>query len=220
MPAARDGRFFRLACGFVLIDGEVWAIGLAENNRARPSGAVGSVNKTDMIQLADAVRFPATAAQLRPERPADQAGIDALVARAFGPGRLAKTAERLREGNRPIMDLSFVAEQDGQLVGCVRLWPIQIGDARLVFLGPFAVDASQRSLGLGARLIHAACEAAAKAGEDAVLLVGDLAYFSKFGFEAVDPAKVTLPGPVDTRRVLIKPLVGGFPPYAGQVQPC
>lgn len=178
-----------------------------------------SVNKTDMIQIADDVRFPAPAALLRLERPVDQAGIDALVERAFGPGRLAKTAERLREANCPIMDLCFVAEQDGQLVGCVRLWPIQIGNERLVFLGPFAVDASQRSLGLGARLINAACEAAAKAGEDAVLLVGDLAYFSKLGFETVDPAMVTLPGPVDTRRVLIKPLGPQLRPYLGQAQP-
>ena len=171
-----------------------------------------------MIQIADAVRPPAAAPLLRQEQPADQAGIDALIARAFGPGRLAKTAERLREGNRPLKDLSFVAEQDGRLVGCVRLWPIQIGKQRLVFLGPFAVDASQRSLGLGASLIERACAAAAKAGERAVLLVGDLAYFSKLGFEAVDPAKVTLPGPVDTRRVLIKPLRTGLPAYEGQVR--
>ena len=203
-----------------MIDREVWVIALAANNRAKPLGAGGSVNKTDMIQIADAVRFPADAAvSLRPEQPADRAGIDALIARAFGPGRFAKTAERLREGNRPLIDLSFVAEQDGRLVGCVRLWPIQIGDERLVFLGPFAVDASQRSLGLGASLIHQACLAAANAGEQAVLLVGDLAYFSKLGFEAVDPARVSLPGPVDTRRVLIKPLRGGLPRYVGQVKP-
>ena len=184
------------------------------------SSADRLVNKTDMIQIADDVRFPAAAAVLRQEQPADRAGIDALIARAFGPGRLAKTAERLREGNRPRIDLSFVAEQDGRLVGCVRLWPIQIGDERLVFLGPFAVDASQRSLGLGASLIERASIAAAKAGECAVLLVGDLAYFSKLGFEAVDPARVTLPGPVDTRRVLIKPLAADLPPYEGQVRSC
>ncbi len=202
-----------------MIDREVWVIALAANNRAKPWGAGGSVNKTDMIQIADAVRLPAAAPLLRLEQAADRAGIDALIARAFGPGRLAKTAERLRESNRPRIDLSFVAEQDGRLVGCVRLWPIQIGDERLVFLGPFAVDASQRSLGLGASLIHRACLAAANAGEQAVLLVGDLAYFSKLGFEAVDPARVSLPGPVDTRRVLIKPLRVGLPRYVGQVRP-
>jgi len=68
-------------------------------------------------------------------------------------------------------------------------------------------------------LINAACEAAAKAGEDAVLLVGDLAYCSKLGFETVDPAMVTLPGPVDTRRVLIMPLGAQLRPYRGRVQP-
>jgi predicted N-acetyltransferase YhbS len=170
-----------------------------------------------MVQIAGAVRPPAAGVLVRQEQVADQADIDALIARAFGPGRLAKTAERLREANRPRLDLSLVAEQNGQIVGCVRLWPIQIGDQRLVFLGPFAVDGSQRGLGLGASLILQACLAAADAGEQAVLLVGDLAYFSKLGFEAVDPAKVTLPGPVDPRRVLIKPLGPSLAPYVGRV---
>ena len=35
------------------------------------------------------------------ETPADAAGVDALVLAAFGPGRFAKTAERLREGRVP-----------------------------------------------------------------------------------------------------------------------
>lgn len=146
------------------------------------------------------------ALELAPEQPRDRAAVEALVAKAFGPGRFAKTAERLREGHHPRLDLSFVAYQGERLAGCVRLWPIVIGGEPLVFLGPFAVDPDLRSQGLGQRLIEAACEAAAAAGEAAILLVGDLTYFSRMGFERTDPDAIQLPGPVDARRVLIRRL--------------
>ena len=142
--------------------------------------------------------------QIVGEQPSDHAAVETLVTKVFGPGRFVKTAERLRETNEPRLDLSFVAYDGQRLAGCVRLWPIYIGDAPLVFLGPFAVDPDLRSQGLGARLIDAACDAAAAAGETAILLVGDLAYFSRLGFERTDPAEIQLPGPVDTRRVLIR----------------
>src|ERR1700722_12832571 len=96
---------------------------------------------------------------LEPERPGDAAAVGALIDAAFGPGRFAKTAERLREANQPLLDISFVARSHGALVGCVRMWPIRIGDRPAVFLGPFAVDQAWRSRGLGAALIGRACEA-------------------------------------------------------------
>src|SRR5438105_588073 len=101
---------------------------------------------------------------LTPERPADGPAVDGLIARAFGPGRYAKSAERLREGNRPLLDLSFVARQGGEIIGCVRMWPVRIGQTPAVLLGPFAVDPACRSQGLGAVLIRRACEAARAAG--------------------------------------------------------
>ncbi|MGH6957993.1 MAG: GNAT family N-acetyltransferase, partial [Caulobacteraceae bacterium] len=62
------------------------------------------------------------------ERPEDAAAVEALVLRAFGPGRYAKAAERLREGRRPILDLSFVAWEGQRPVGCVRLWRVRVGE--------------------------------------------------------------------------------------------
>jgi len=112
------------------------------------------------------------------ETPADAAAVEGLIAAAFGPGRFAKTAERLREGNHPLLDLSAVARQDGEIVGCSRLWPIHIGERPAILLGPFAVDASRRSSGLGAAMIEWCCEQANAAGQDLVLLVGDTASVS------------------------------------------
>jgi predicted N-acetyltransferase YhbS len=142
--------------------------------------------------------------QIVREQPSDFAAVEALVAKAFGPGRFVKTAERLRETNQPRLELSFVAYDGERLAGCVRLWPIHLGDQPLMFLGPFAVDPDLRSQGLGARLIETACEAAMAAGEAAVLLVGDLAYFSRLGFVQANPEEIHMPGPVDRRRVLIR----------------
>ncbi|MGH7024998.1 MAG: GNAT family N-acetyltransferase [Caulobacteraceae bacterium] len=144
---------------------------------------------------------------LAPERPADAPLADALIARAFGPGRYAKAAERLREGSSPIAGLSFVAWTRGRAAGCVRLWPIVIGGAPAVLLGPIAVDEAERNAGVGAALIQRACDAARAAGHALVLLVGDEPYFGQFGFARA--LHVRMPGPVDLRRVLVRALVSG-----------
>ncbi|HLK26547.1 MAG TPA: N-acetyltransferase [Caulobacteraceae bacterium] len=140
-----------------------------------------------------------------PESPNDAPAVDALIDRAFGPGRYAKAAERLREGNRRFRDLSLVARTAGAIVGCVRMWPIRIGQTPAVLLGPFAVEEAWRSLGLGAALIRRACEDAKAAGHDVVLLVGDEPYYGPLGF-CPAPAGVLLPGPVDPARVLLQAL--------------
>jgi predicted N-acetyltransferase YhbS len=143
---------------------------------------------------------------LKAERPEDLCLVDALVERAFGPGRFVKTAERLRERNTPRRDLSLVAWSGDEAVGCVRMWPIHIGEHPAVLLGPFAVEDAWRSRGLGGQLIEAACAAAERAGVGVVLLVGDEPYFRKFAFETVPHGRAVLPGPVDDRRVLWRAL--------------
>ena len=148
------------------------------------------------------------------ERPEHARAVEVLVDRAFGPGRFAKSSERLREGNRKLDDCSFVAlsnerGHDGRVIGSVRLWPVTVGGVPVAFLGPLAVDATERSHGLGQALVEAACAAAAKAGWRAVLLVGDAPYFARVGFSAAPAAQASMPGPADQRRVLVKALVEG-----------
>lgn len=135
------------------------------------------------------------------EQPQDNAAIEALLDRAFGPGRFTKCSERVREFADFAPELSFCAWEDGRLVGTVRQWRVQIGDTPVVFLGPLAVEADQRSVGLGAMLVERACEAAEAAGELGVLLVGDAPYFTRFGFSAEPAREAVMPGPVDQKRV-------------------
>jgi predicted N-acetyltransferase YhbS len=143
------------------------------------------------------------------ERPQDAAAVGALIDAAFGPGRFVKTAERLRETNRPLLDISFVARSHGALVGCVRMWPIHIGDRPAVFLGPFAVDPGWRRRGLGAALIRKACDAAQAAGHELILLVGPQPFFCPLEFSMVPKGALVMPGPVDPARLLARALVPG-----------
>lgn len=140
---------------------------------------------------------PARPAPLRIEieTPGDAAAVEALVLAAFGPGRFAKTAERLRERAR--IAAGFVARDGEMVIGSVRLWAITVGGEAALFLGPIAVAADSRRAGLGADLVQACLDHAGAAG---VLLVGDLPYFGRFGFRPAPDAR--LAGPVDQDRVL------------------
>jgi predicted N-acetyltransferase YhbS len=139
----------------------------------------------------------------------DAAVADALIDRAFGPGRFAKTAERVREHAAFRPDLSVCARFDGVLVGAVRMWGVAVGGRPAVFLGPIAVEPAFRHHGVGAELVEHACAAAARAGETAVVLVGDLGLFAPLGFTVVPAGRVELGGPVDPRRLFWKALTPG-----------
>lgn len=141
------------------------------------------------------------------ETHADAAAIDALVLLAFGPGRFAKTAERLRE--RAARAAGFVARSDGAITGSVRLWAISIGETPALFLGPIAVERLARETGIGARLVQACVDHVQAERAAGILLVGDPPYFSRFGF--VQAESVRLSGPADPRRLLWLPMMSQAP---------
>lgn len=156
---------------------------------------------------------------LKLESPADADAIEGLLDRAFGPGRFVKSSERVREMAEFAPQMSFTAWDGTLLIGSVRMWRVMVGATPAIFLGPVAVEQHQRSAGLGARLVEAACKAAKAEGEAVVLLVGDAPYFSRMGFSAGCTAGVRLPGPVDQRRVLALGLAGSTPELSGEVLP-
>jgi predicted N-acetyltransferase YhbS len=167
---------------------------------------------------------PPPALILQPERPQDGPLVDALIERAFGPGRYVKASERVREFATFAPELSVCAwsgysSLEGRLLGCARMWHVRVGGQPVMFLGPFAVEQGERSAGFGARLIARACEAAQAAGESHVVLVGDEPYFSRVGFATAPGRQVILPGPVDQRRVLVRALTAGAGELAGPIEP-
>jgi predicted N-acetyltransferase YhbS len=157
--------------------------------------------------------------RVRSEAAGDAARIEALNRDAFGPGRFAKAAYRLREGVAPIPDLSFVAEENGVLRGSVRFWPVRAGGHEALLLGPLAVESAERGRGLGIALMQAGIEAAHRGPWNAILLVGDEPYYAKLGFSRLPPGRVKFPGPVDPKRILglsLKP--GGQLNISGQIR--
>lgn len=146
---------------------------------------------------------------LRPELPQDAEAVERLHERAFGPGRFARTAFRLREGNPHLPDLSFTAMIGTLLVGSVRLSPVMAGASPALALGPLTVDPAFEGRGIGAALLQRSLAVAREAGHRLVLLVGDEPYYSRFGFRRVPAGQLELPGPVDPSRFLVAELSDG-----------
>lgn len=146
---------------------------------------------------------------IRPETAADRAAIEALHDHAFGPGRFARTAARLREGVPADPDLSLVAMAGERLAGSVVITPIRIGETPALLLGPLAVDPDFEKRGIGRALVKTTMAEARARGHRLMLLVGDGPYYGPLGFHHVGPQVVRLPGPVDPRRVLLAELVEG-----------
>jgi predicted N-acetyltransferase YhbS len=140
---------------------------------------------------------------IRNETNRDVEAREQLLDSVWGPSRFEKTAELLREGRSPAAGLSLVAEQDGKLVGTVRLWHVCAGPGRpALLLGPLAVDEAWRNRGIGGALVRRAVGVAARRGHNALLLVGDAAYYQRFGFSAAKTGAIWLPGPFERQRLL------------------
>lgn len=139
---------------------------------------------------------------IRPEHPGDAAAIERLHERAFGPGRYARTAFRLREGQPPAPALSFASHVGTFLVGSVRVTPVSAGGGPALVLGPLTVDPAFEGRGIGAALMNTAIEAARAGGHELILLVGDEPYYARFGFKRIPPGQLVLPGPADPARFL------------------
>jgi predicted N-acetyltransferase YhbS len=141
----------------------------------------------------------------------DVAAREALLDRAFGETRFAKTSERLRAGRLPAEGLALAArDRAGRLVGTVRLWNVAAGLGRpALLLGPLAVDEAARGEGVGSALMREALHRAGGLGHRAVPLVGDAPYYGRFGFSAAMVEGLDLPGPVDRARFLGLELVEG-----------
>ena len=136
------------------------------------------------------------------EDPTHNDVINFINEEAFGPGRLTRAAERVREQGPHDRSLSFVATVDGEVIASVRLTPVMAGEAVGHMLGPLAVRPSHKNLGIGRELVRISVLAAKTKGSEAVILVGDPPYYGPLGFRPVT-ARLDFPGPVDRARILV-----------------
>ncbi|BBE72377.1 GNAT family N-acetyltransferase [Oharaeibacter diazotrophicus] len=155
--------------------------------------------------------------EIRDERPEDAAAMSRLIADAFSDmpyacGYEAEIVERLRAAGA--LDVSLVASDEAGLAGQVAVSAVAIDGADRGWsgLGPLAVRRDLRRRGVGSALVRAALDRLLAAGAAGCVLVGDPAYYGRFGFSAGSGLVVA---GVPDGHVLALPLSG--PPFAGRV---
>jgi predicted N-acetyltransferase YhbS len=146
-----------------------------------------ALRKTPVALNSDAAPFV-----IRAERASDVVAREALLDACFGGNRHMRTCQRLRDGRAPAEGLALSVVRKGNLVGTVRLWHVSAGGVPALVLGPLAVDASCRQLGVGAELMNHALAAARALGHGAVILLGDEPYYARFGFSETAPEGLKL----------------------------
>ena len=144
--------------------------------------------------------------------------VEALYDLCFAPGREALSSYRLRDGVDPVADLCLVARDEGGIIGgAIRYWPVQVGGAKVLLLGPVAVHPTRQGEGLGGVLIRQSLDKAQALGWERVLLVGDEPYYKRFGFLRING--VVMPPPTNPARVLAWALgEGAWDGVRGDVQ--
>ena len=122
---------------------------------------------------------------IRPETPSDHAAVRHVIATAFARNDEADLVEQLRrDGDAAI---ALVAEAYGEIVGHVLLSKMT-APFRALGLAPLAVLPTAQRRGIGDALVRAALDRARRDGADAVFVLGDPAYYRRFGFDASNAA--------------------------------
>jgi predicted N-acetyltransferase YhbS len=146
--------------------------------------------------------------EIRAVRSSDSHDLAMLHAVVFGPGRFARTAYRVREGAPSVSTFCRVAQLNLNLVAAVTFTRVTIGArSGAILLGPLAVAPNYTGLGLGRKVVASGLEAARDCGVVLAVLVGDIEYYGRMGFERAPPGQIIFPGPVDPLRLLVSELV-------------
>jgi predicted N-acetyltransferase YhbS len=170
-----------------------------------------------------------TTASLIPLAAVDPALVEAVLDRAFGDGRHARTAYRIRDGMDWLPGLSFAAlDADEMLVGTIQCWPVALqtkqGQVPLVMVGPVAVVPERQGEGFGVGLMSAMIAEDARLAADGgpslpQVLIGDADYYGRWGFSAALTGGWRCPGPYEQHRLLARGAALSAMPEAGMLGP-
>jgi putative acetyltransferase len=140
-------------------------------------------------------------ATIRPACPDDAAGILAVVEDAFSYGGTRDAGEELAivratwsaRRDRPLVE--FVADDGGTVVGHLQAAPGYLDGTPTPAAGvaPVCVGTSEQGRGLGSALMVALVNAAEERRWPLLVLLGDPAFYWRFGFEPAAPLGVTYP---------------------------
>ncbi|CAN7583222.1 Acetyltransferase (GNAT) domain protein [compost metagenome] len=156
--------------------------------------------------------------QIRPESPSDADAIAQLTTAAFLTAPHTSHTEAfvinaLRRAGQ--LTVSLVAQAGDRLVGHVAISPVTVSSGATGWygLGPISVAPDLQGQGIGSQLMHAALADLRRLGAAGCVLLGDPAYYGRFGF-AARPGLVLDGVPPEYFQALA--FDGGYP--AGSVQ--
>jgi len=163
-----------------------------------------------------------TSPAIREGTPGDRAEIFALYPRAFPDEDLLPLLRTLLD---EIGVLSLVAIAEGRLAGHVAFTECGIsdGERKLALLGPVAVAPERQRQGIGGALIREGLDRLAGRGVSRVFVLGDPAYYGRFGFRPERRVQPPYPLPEEWRDAWqSQPLGEEKPAPAGTlvVPPC
>lgn len=151
--------------------------------------------------------------------------VEQLLDAAFGEGRHARTAYRIREGTEWLAPLSFAAlDEDDYLVGTIQLWPVALTDPKgrpypMLMVGPVAVMPGRQGEGFGKALMSAALGAIDPRAALPQVLIGDAEYYGAWGFSAAHTGGWHCPGPYEAERLLVRTDNPAVLPETGMLGP-
>lgn len=126
---------------------------------------------------------------IRAESPGDHAAIHDVEVAAFGREDEANIVDGVRRSDAFIPELSLVAEDGGAIVGhvIVSRGHVEPSGEPILLLGPIGVVPSRQGEGIGSALVEAALAGARRLGASCVALLGNPAYYGRFGFVHAEP---------------------------------
>jgi len=139
---------------------------------------------TTVAERAPVLEIHNVVIEIRNEQPGDSAAIQEVHTKAFGGLVEAKLVQLIAERKKTL--ISLVATHDDRVVGHILFSSVTIANSPAAFSGiglaPVAVRPEHQRQGIGSRLIREGLSMCRQAGYDAVVVLGDPAYYSRFGF--------------------------------------
>ncbi len=155
---------------------------------------------------------------VRQQRAGDEHELAALIDAAFGDTETSVFTRRIRESPGYVPELTFVADDGGELVGFTMLSYVRAGTREVLILTPMAVRPDRQRGGVGKQVVRAAVAAADARGEPVILVEGVPSYYPQFGFRSASALGFERPDPrIPEAAWMALPLAAWDPALAAPV---
>lgn len=138
-------------------------------------------------------------AVIRPENKEDYAQIRELNIQAFEQETEADLIDKLRKKEEFIEDFSMVCDVEGEIVGHILFYPVEIIGEKIfqtISLAPMSVLPEYQNQGIGTKLVQTGLSILKENGYKNVIVLGHPDYYPKFGFEPASKFHIRFPAEV------------------------